>query len=244
MPHALTQRQREYLGFIRHYVAENESSPRLEEIANHFKVKAPTAHKMLEALQSKGYLLFGRDRVSGFFIRLIERAGTSEVVAEVHILGKLDQFGEVKEFPRPLGHFTTVVAGSDPQALFSLVAFETIPQIHVAEGDALIFDYERKPRPEDICMAPFGNRLFLIRVLSKTFDRDIRSDVMASDYPIPMALTNEGRSQLLNWYPIAYTEENEKYFMQVFEEQDLFPRELPDDLILATAIRLSRQLSF
>ena len=60
MPHALTKRQKEYLEFIRNYIRENESSPRLEEIAEHFGVKAPTAHKILQSLQSKGYLYFVR----------------------------------------------------------------------------------------------------------------------------------------------------------------------------------------
>ncbi len=46
MPHSLTDRQREYLEFIREFIKENESSPRLEEIAKHFGVSSPTAHKI------------------------------------------------------------------------------------------------------------------------------------------------------------------------------------------------------
>ena len=34
LPHSLTSRQKEYLEFIRNYIKENESSPRLEEIAD------------------------------------------------------------------------------------------------------------------------------------------------------------------------------------------------------------------
>jgi Mn-dependent DtxR family transcriptional regulator len=51
MPHALSDRQREYLDFIKSYIAENELSPRLEEVAGHFDVKPPSAHKNLQALQ-------------------------------------------------------------------------------------------------------------------------------------------------------------------------------------------------
>ena len=53
LPHALTPRQHEYLEFIRGYIKQNESSPRLEEIAEHFGVKSPTAHKTLKALFAK-----------------------------------------------------------------------------------------------------------------------------------------------------------------------------------------------
>ena len=61
MPHAITPLQRNYLEFLRSYIRENESSPRLEEIADHFGVKPPTAHKTLEALHDKGYIYFARD---------------------------------------------------------------------------------------------------------------------------------------------------------------------------------------
>ena len=93
MPHALTSRQREYLEFLREYIKENESSPRLEEIADHFGVKSPTAHKTLKALMNRGYIIFGRTKKTGFFVRLIERAGTAEMVYEVPVVGNIDGFG-------------------------------------------------------------------------------------------------------------------------------------------------------
>jgi DNA-binding MarR family transcriptional regulator len=95
MPHSLSDRQKEILAFIRAYVVKNECSPRLDEIAAQFNIKPPTVHKILEALQSKGYLYFSRDSVSGFFIRLIERAGSAEMVTEVVLSGIIDQHGEL-----------------------------------------------------------------------------------------------------------------------------------------------------
>ena len=56
----------------------------------------------------------------------------------------------------------------------------------------------RNPKPGDICIAPIGERLFLIQVGSKTFDRDILSPVMAQQYPIPETLSDEERGQKLN----------------------------------------------
>jgi Mn-dependent DtxR family transcriptional regulator len=53
MPHALTERQKECLEYIRKFIELNESSPRLEEIADHLDIKTPTAHKLLEALNKK-----------------------------------------------------------------------------------------------------------------------------------------------------------------------------------------------
>ena len=58
MPHALTERQKEILDFIKNYIRENEDSPSLQEIADHFSVTSPTAHKILDALQQKDFIFF------------------------------------------------------------------------------------------------------------------------------------------------------------------------------------------
>src|SRR5271157_5682295 len=142
LPHSLTSTQREYLEFLRDFIRKNESSPRLEEIAEHFSVKAPTAHKILEALQSKGYLYFGRDPVSGFFIRLIERAGSTEVVMEVPIAGRVGAYGKVYDFPQNLGHFASVFIGATPGNVAALAVTENIPQANMLSGDLIIFDLE------------------------------------------------------------------------------------------------------
>ena len=188
MPQALTERQREYLEFLRQYIQENESSPRLEEIAAHFRVKSPTAHKALEALQSKGYLYFGRSKTSGFFIRLIERSGSAERVIEIPIAGKVNEYGEVYDFPQMFGHFPTLLVGAEPGEVFALVVMESIPQASLLPQDLLICDYGKRPQPGDICIIPFGlkaSRWFLCQMYSLTFDKDTPQLVMANPYPIP-----------------------------------------------------------
>src|SRR5690242_17146834 len=138
MPHALTSRQREYLEFIRNYIKDNEMSPRLEEIADYFGVKPPTAHKILEALHNKGYIYFARDSVSGFFIRLIERAGSAETIIEVVIAGNVNRYGELNNFPENHGHFASVLQGASPEGVFALLVTENIPEASILVGDLLI----------------------------------------------------------------------------------------------------------
>ncbi len=244
MPHSLTSRQKEYLKFIRDYIKENESSPRLEEIAEYFGVKAPTAHKILEALQSKGYLYFGRDPNSGFFIRLIERAGSSEVVMEVPISGRVGEYGELYDFPKNLGHFASVFVGALPESVFALAVTADIPQASILSGDLIIFDLNKKPQPGDICIGPIGERLFLIKIASKTLDREIRSFETAQWYPIPEDLTDPEIEQLLNWYPLAYDDQTRDALYKIAEEQGWPIAPLPPKLIVATALRLSRILAF
>lgn len=244
MPHALTDRQREYLEFIRNFVAKNESSPRLDEIANHFNVAAPTVHKMLEALQAKGFLYFGRDSLSGFFIRLIERAGSPETVVEIAISGKINEYGEVLDFPQEYGHFATLLMGSKPGEVFALGAIADIPPASILNQDLLIFDIGKKPQPGDVALVPIGQRLFLALIHSKTFDKDTLSFEMRQEYPIPLNLTDPNLGQYLNWYPLATDDKNGEYYIHVAEEQKFLLRPLPPEFVVATALRLTRQLAW
>ena len=247
MPHSLTSRQREYLDFLRKYIQENESSPRLDEIADHFGVKSPTAHKTLEALQSKGYLYFGRDSVSGFFIRLIERAGSPETVIEIPIAGKVNKYGEVYDFPQELGHFPTLLVGSEPGEVFALVAMEDIPQASIRAQDLLICDFGKRPQPGDICIIPFGlnaKRLYLCQMYSLTFDKDTPQLIMANPYPISEKLINKDLGQKLNWTPLAYDEYTEEYFLDIAAEEEVPLGPIPPELVAATVLRLSRTLAF
>ena len=247
MPHALTPRQHEYLDFLRQYIQDNEDSPRLEEIAAHFGVKPPTAHKILKALQSKGYLYFGRSRTSGFFIRLIERAGSAETVIEIPIAGKVNGYGEVFDFPQMIGHFPTLLVGAEPEEVFSLVVMDAIPQASLLPQDLLICDYGKRPQPGDICVIPFGlkaERWFLCQMYSLTFDKDTPQFVMANPYPIPEKLINKDLGQKLNWTPLAYDEETEGYFLEIAQDNEVPAGPIPPELVAATVLRLSRALSF
>jgi SOS-response transcriptional repressor LexA len=247
MPHSLTERQKECLEFIREYITLNESSPRLEEIASHFSIKPPTAHKLLETLQSKGYLYFGRDSVSGFFIRLIERAGSAEVVIEIPIAGKINRYGEVYDFPQKLGHFATLLIGAEPGEVFALAIMEDIPQASIRAQDLLICDYGKRPQPGDICILPFGlkaRRWFLCQMFSLTYDQDTPQLVMANKYPIPEQQLNKDLGQKLNWTPLAYDEDTQEYFLNIAMEEEVPMGPIPPELVAATALRLTRNLAF
>jgi hypothetical protein len=194
-------------------------------------------------LQSKGFLYFGRDRISGFFIRLIDRAGSAETMVEIALAGKIDGYGELLDFPEELGHFASVLIGSKPDELFALVVMEDIPQASMLASDFIIFDMGKKPQPGDICIAPIGDRLFLIRVASSSFE-DTPALEVAQDYPIPEKLARPDPDLVLNWYPLAHSEATHDYFIQVTEEQRWPIMPLNPKLVVATAIRLIRALAF
>jgi len=247
MPHALTDRQLEYLRFLREYIKKNELSPRLEEIADHFGVKPPTAHKILEALHNKGYIYFARDSVSGFFIRLIERAGTAETIMEVVIAGKVNRYGELTEFPDNHGHFASVLPGASREDVFALAVSANIPEASILVGDLLICDRAKRPQPGDIAILPFGRsgrRFFLCRIHSLTSDKDLDNLEVSNLYPIPEKLLDTSPGQRFHWSPLAFGSETEDVFEKEAEKEQMPLRAIPPDFVVATVLRLTRYLAF
>jgi SOS-response transcriptional repressor LexA len=242
VPYALTERQKEYLDFIREYIRENEMSPGLDEIARHFGVKPPTAHKILDALQAKGYIYSVRSRESGFFIRLVERAGMREVVMHVPIVGKVDYLGEVLDFPEDLGEFPDFFFGAEPYSIFALILTEDIPNARMRRGDSIVFDLSKKPQPGDICILPIGQRLFLAKIGSKTIDRQVQSLETSIRFPIPTDLIDPEADQLLNYYPLALKKSTEGLLIAIADEQNWPLVPLPSNLVVATALHLWRVL--
>jgi SOS-response transcriptional repressor LexA len=245
MPHALTPRQREYLEYLREYIKENESSPRLEEVAEHFDVKPPTAHKTLEALNKKGYLYFGRDSVSGFFIRLLERVGTMEKMIEVLVTGEVNRYGEVVDFPKKLNSFPAVLPGVNHMDVFALFVKEDIPEASILRGDILFCDVGKHPQPLDIAFLAFGKRRFLLsRIHALTSDKNLDSIEASNQYPIPERLLDTSREQRFYWSPLALSDETEAYFSQELEKEQWPDRPIPREFVLGVVLRLMRTLAF
>lgn len=66
-----TRRQREYLDFIRRYMALHGRSPSEADIQNHFMVSAPSAHQMVKTLERRGFVARDRDFVGNIVPRSI-----------------------------------------------------------------------------------------------------------------------------------------------------------------------------
>ena len=163
---------------------------------------------------------------------------------EVPIAGRVGEYGEVVDFPAELGHFASIFIGAKPENVFALAVTEDIPQANILAGDLIIFDLKKKAQPGDICIGPIGQKLFLIKIDSKTYDSETFSPETAQSYPIPEDLAKPELKQMLNWYPLAYNDETQAWFMQIAEGQNWAIGSMAVDLIVATALRLSRALAF
>jgi SOS-response transcriptional repressor LexA len=220
MPRKLTDRQQEYFDFIRDYIRENESAPRLDEIARHFSVASPTAHKALETLQDKGYLYFGRDSHTGFYIRLIEFEDISLGVTEIHFLGDVDRFGIVRNFPRKTVHSATPTLRSKPEDLFALHVAWELPAFNMLPHDVLIMDQGKHSQIGDICLTLIGKYHVLIQIIDE-----------------------DQQTGKLSWITLDEDDDNNPVVIAVQESRDSLLQWLPRDFILATALRLTRYLA-
>jgi len=245
MPHALTERQKEYLQFLQNYIRENEITPRLEEVASHFGVSLPTAHKTLDALERKGFLFTRRESASGYYVRLADRGGGIEKLIGVFVVGKIDEYGEIHDFPEDHGSLPVVLMGVDEYHVFALEAAEDIPQVNILAGDILLCDFDLKPQPGDIAIMPWGKhsgRWFLSHIISLTYDQDLESLEISNMYPIPENLLDWSRNQRLHWLPITFNESTEDYFMDETEKHRVPVKAIPPEFIMATVLRLTRNL--
>lgn len=244
MVQKLTDRQREYLDFIRNFIQENESAPRLDEIAEHLGVTSSTAHKALRTLQDKGKLFFNRDRITGFYIRAPDRINTTAPFYEVNLVGKVDRYGGIFDFPEKFGHFLTTIPGSKQEDVFAVKLWQHIPSESMQAMDIIFFDQERTPQPDQIGIIPWGKRWFLVRLYALRIDDNLPFYPLLEDEEDDwMELVKEMEGYLF-WWPLAYSDKTDEYFARMAVDLKVPWRPIPIDHILAIAVRLDRPLTF
>ena len=114
-------------------------------------------------------------------------------------------------------------------------------------NDLLICDTSKRPQPGDIAILPFGKeaiRFFLCRIHSLSLDKDMESFEVSIQYPIPEDIIDQELGQRLHWSPLGFTEDTEEYFSRVADETGVPLRAAPQEVIMATVLRLSRNLAF
>lgn len=218
---SLTERQNEYLEFIQTFIKKNQSAPRLDEIAKNFGVTSPTAHKALETLQEKGYLYFRRDSVTGFYIRLIEFIDPPVGVSEIFVLGDVDQFGIVRNFPQKTTHSVTPTLKSNPKDLFALHVSGNLPEFKMVPHDIIILDQGKEPKIGDICLTLVNENRILVYIT----DEDQET----------------GR---FSWTTLNEDDTDNPALGDIKESPDPYPTSFPKEFIIATALRLTRYLAY
>lgn len=256
MPHSLTLHQKEYLDFIKDYIQKHQDSPALKDIADHFQVKLPTAHKTLDALQNKDFIFFMRHPERGFIIRLVERGGQGEKVFPLYIVGKVDQYGKVTDWldninlllTRPnklesLESIPIIQKGNDPFSFFGLKAEDDIPALSIEKGDVFVVDFEKTPVEEDLTLLPVGpdGQLYLCRSLGLTVDDRFFSWDMKAPYPLPEKFVKKDLGQRMFYIPAALNEYTEEFFSDPANDYAFPEVPIPMSLVFGTVVQSIRE---
>ena len=131
----------------------------------------------------------------------------------------------------------------NPKRIIQELSFYLNTTIDI-QNDFIIFDAGKTPQPGDICMCLLRKRYFLMRITKKTFDDHFLSYDGSQDYSFPKALSDQERDQRLHYEPLAYTEENKDVFLKLLDDEEISYFPLPEFFVTATALRLTRALSY
>lgn len=257
MPEALTDRQKEYLAFIEKYIEENLDSPSLKDITDHFKVKPPSAHKMLDALRTKGFIHSARSSSFGYFIRLIENHRKAEKIIPLYVMGKSNQRGEINDFPdestlnninTKVGEMDTVFPDMVPMIVYGdaphigIRANHRIHNAGIEKGDILVVELGKVPEKGFITLLPIGydSQWVLCWTIGKTYGEDIYTWEMREPYPVPEKMVDQELGQEIMWRPIAY-EDDPEYFEKLYEE-GVYPYvPIPKEFAIGTVTEIIRE---
>jgi hypothetical protein len=193
-------------------------------------------------LQNKGRLYFGRDPVTGFYIRIPEYHGTDQLVFDINIVGQVNRYGEVHEFPKKRGHFPVILPNPDPEATFAVELRQHIPAAGMQAGDLLILVSNQKAVPGDIGIFWFGNCWLLVSLHPVDQDPDTPWYTMSKESD-PEAIREYHEAGYLYWWPLAVSDDTLEYLVKSVTQTRIQWQPLAPKDILAVAVQLERPMT-
>jgi repressor LexA len=165
----ITERQQQVLDFIEGFQLENGKSPTLKEIKNHIGVSSDNSVlKHLSALKKKGYIEKD-DTPRGIKLLDTIKEKLQSNFTNLPVLGAIPAGGPVisEEYTES---WVTVDNSRvpNPESSFMLrVTGESMINAGIYEGDMLICDSKKEPRPTDIVIALVDGENTVKRLVSK-----------------------------------------------------------------------------
>ncbi|MCW8923227.1 MAG: transcriptional repressor LexA [Gammaproteobacteria bacterium] len=148
---ALTDNQRAVLSFIQHYIAENDVSPKLQEIAEGIGIRSRgVAHRYVQALVDAGFLAIDRGRHRG--IRLLkEHSHTPPHKDTMPLLGKIAAGSPIEAIPGEDEINLTDFFGKNNFAV--RVQGDSMVDAGIYDGDIAIIEFRETANNGDIVVA-------------------------------------------------------------------------------------------
>jgi repressor LexA len=165
----LTDRQQQVLDFIEGFQLENGKSPTLKEIKEHINVSSDNSVlKHLAALEKKGFIEKD-DTPRGIKLLDTIKEKLQSNFTNLPLLGAIPAGGPVisEEYTEDWITVDSSKIPSPENAFMLRVTGESMINAGIFEGDLLICDSKREPRPSDIVIALVDGENTVKRLVSK-----------------------------------------------------------------------------
>ncbi len=179
MAKAITERQKQVLGFVEAYIARHQYPPTVREIASHLAVSTKAAHDHLKALERKGLVHCGTRQSRSISVPHPEEESASEripiighVAAGAPVLAE-ENFSDTLDVPRtmlgPGRHFALEVRG------------DSMSGVGIMDGDMAIIRHQETASSGEIVVAALEDGVTLKRFFRE--QNRVRLQSENPDYP-------------------------------------------------------------
>ena len=168
----LTQRQRDTLEWIVAYIQTNWRPPAVEEVAQQFGIKRPSAFDRIKALQKKGYLEPSDGSPRSLKPKILAEASSACIDERLRKLAPTSEsISEVKGFD---GYIRVSPEHGRNRALFEVMARgDEMIEAGILDGDRVIVRQQENAEDGDIVLASYGDQVALRRVFFND-NRDVQ----------------------------------------------------------------------
>jgi len=151
-----TQRQKEILDYITHFLERHGHEPSYAQIARHFGVKSrATIAKHIAALERRGLIV--REHEEGYFgLNVKVEEPSSEALCEVKLLGRIAAGNplEVVEFEERIPVPRFLLGRVRPERVYALrVKGDSMIDEHICDGDIALIENRTDARDGEIVVA-------------------------------------------------------------------------------------------
>ncbi|HDS11296.1 MAG TPA: HTH domain-containing protein [Candidatus Wirthbacteria bacterium] len=164
MPKTLYKRQREVLEFIKQYIQANQSSPTLQQIADHFGLSSlATVHAHIKRLEKKGYLIKTKNQERGLVLTDPSVSLFFREISEIPLRGNCQPGGKIQTTSTSQTIPVPIEIIGNTAALALRCSSSIAAPVGAQKGDLLFFIETSDITDNAVCLAHYldaPNKLF------------------------------------------------------------------------------------
>ncbi|MFW5702770.1 MAG: transcriptional repressor LexA [Candidatus Dojkabacteria bacterium] len=169
----LTPKQKKILEYIELYWDLNEMSPSLEEIRQHFGLRAvSTVHEHIDRLKEKGYIKKEMNQARGILVTSTQYGQQSNEEAEINILGRITAGKPIEaiELPEPFRVGVDLLPSREDKYYALRVVGESMKDDGIFDGDLVVIRYQNSAENGEVVVAVIEDNYATLKKIFKERD--------------------------------------------------------------------------